>query len=159
MLNFGQAQRKVLFDAKASAERSGGKQYTVTDAATDYLKFLRSHRKSADDAKIKLDAYVIPKLGEKRVADLKPGDFDDWLEWALKRQARRKPKKPKPPPKRPRKKKAAAKPAKEPKRIEAAELKRRRKATVNRIIAMLKACLSYAHAQHKVPSRDAWSRL
>ena len=159
VLNFAQAQRKVLSDAKAGAERSSGKQYTVTDAATDYLAFLRSHRKSADDAKIKFDAYVIPKLGEKRVADLKPGDFDDWLEWALKRQARRKPKRPKPPPKRPRKKKAAAKPAKEPKRIEAAELKRRRKATVNRIIAMLKACLSYAHAQHKVPSRDAWSRL
>jgi hypothetical protein len=118
----------------------------VADAVSDYLHYLRSHRKSADDAKIKFDAYVIPKLGDKRVADLKQDDFDDWLEWAMKRQARRKPKKPKPHPKRPRKKKAAEKPAKEPKKIEAAELKRRRKATVNRIITTLKACLNYAHA-------------
>lgn len=159
VLDFSQAQRKVLFDAKSSAERSSGKQYTVSDAVVDYLDFLRSHRKSAADAKIKFDAYIVPRLGEKRVADLKPGDFDDWLQWAMTRQARRKPKKPKPPPKKPRKKNAAVKVAKEPKNVEAAEMKRRRKATVNRIIAMLKACLNYAHAQHKVPSRDAWSRL
>jgi len=159
VLDFAQAQRKVLLAAKSDAERGSGQHYTVNDAVVDYLGFLRSHRKSADDAKIKFDAYIIPKLGEKRVADLKPDDFDDWLEWAMQRQPKRKPKKPKPPPKRARKKHAVEKPAKEAKKVEAAELKRRRKATVNRVITMLKACLNYAHAQHKVASRDAWSRL
>lgn len=159
VLNFAQAQRKVLLDAQAGAERSSGRNYTVADAVSDYLNYLRSHRKSADDAKIKFDAYIIPKLGEKRLSDLKPGDFDDWLKWAMQRQPKRRPKKPKPPPKRPRKTIAAPKPAKEAKAIEAAEVKRRRKATVNRIVTMLKACLNYSHAQHKVPSREAWSRL
>jgi len=162
VLNFAQAQRKVLLEAHAGAERSSGRNYTVADAVSDYLDYLRSHRKSADDAKIKFDAYVVPRLGERRVADLKPGDFEDWLEWAMKRQARRKPKKPKPPPKRPRKVEVAAKSEKaqkEAKKIDAAEQKRRRKATVNRVIAMLKACLNYAHARQKTPSRDAWSGL
>ena len=159
VLNFAQAQRKVLLGAHAGAERSSGRNYTVADAVSDYLDYLRSHRKSADDAKIKFDAYVIPRLGERRVADLKPGDFEDWLEWAMKRQARRKPKKPKPPPKRPRKAKVVERAEKEAKQIDAAEQKRRRKATVNRVIAMVKACLNYAHARRKVPSRDAWAGL
>lgn len=157
VMDFGQAQRRVLELSQTEAERTSGKHYTVKDAAEDYLAYLRTHKKSADDAAIKFNAYVIPELGEKRVADLKPADFTEWQEWALKRQARRKPKKPKPPPKNPRK--AKEKPVKEAKKIEAAELKRRRKSTLNRIITMLKACLNYAHSQHKVPSREAWAGL
>lgn len=162
VLNFAQAQRKVLLEAHAGAERASGRNYAVSDAVSDYLDYLRSHRKSADDAKIKFNAYVIPRLGEKRLADLKPVDFEDWLDWAMKRQARRKPKKPKPPPKRPRRTKTvdkAEKAEKQVQKVDAAEQKRRRKATVNRVIAMLKACLNYAHARQKVASRDAWSGL
>lgn len=157
VMDFAQAQRQVLELSRTASERASGKHYTVSDAVTDYLAYLRSHKKSADDATIKFNAYVIPRLGDKRVADLKPGDFTEWLDWAMKRQARRKPKKPKPAPKRPRK--AQQKPAKEAKKVEASELKRRRKSTVNRVITMFKACLNYAHAQQKVPNRDAWAGL
>jgi integrase len=38
-------------------------------------------------------------------------------------------------------------------------MKRRRKSTVNRIIAMLKACLNHAHGRHRIASREAWARL
>jgi integrase len=159
VLNFAQAQRKLLLEAHAGAERSSGRNYTVADAVSDYLDYLRSHRKSADDAKIKFDAYVVPRLGEKRLVDLKAGDFEEWLDWAMKRQARRKPKKPKPPPKRVSRKKSAEKEKLEAKKVDAAEQRRRRKATVNRIIAMFKACLNHAHNRKKTPSREAWAGL
>lgn len=166
VLDFSQAQRKAMANAKLDAERASGRNFTVADAVADYLDFLRTHRKSAHDAEVKFKAYVIPTLGEKRVADLKPADFDAWLAVALKRQRRHRPRV-RPPVKNPRKAtiaaaeaaKAAKAAAKEAKKVEAAELQRRRKATLNRVIGMLKACLNYAHAQHKVPSRDAWGRL
>lgn len=108
VLSFAQAQRAVLSNAKFRAEQASGKHYTVADAVRDYIEYLRAHRKSADDAAIKLNAYVAPILGGKRVSELTPVDFDDWLMAALKRQQRRKPKKPRPEPKRRRKAKATS---------------------------------------------------
>lgn len=159
VLNFAQAQRTVLLDAKEGAERTSGKQYTVGDAAEDYLAYLRTHKKSADDAKIKFDAYVLPKLGDKRLADLKASHFTEWLDWAVARQPKRKPKKAKPAAKRATPRTASVGPIKEARKVEATEVKRRRKATVNRIITMLKACLNFAHSNKKVGSRDAWAGL
>jgi integrase len=152
VLDFGQAQRKLLDAARQQALHASGQLYTVADAAHDYLDWQRSHRKSASDAESKIKTYVLPQLGEKRVAELKPSDFDAWLAWALKR--RRKVRKPT-------KKDAAAPdtPPPSPTAAELADRQRRRNATLNRVINTLKACLNHAHAAGKVPSRDAWSRL
>src|SRR5688572_6472086 len=106
VLDFGQAQRKALANAKVDAERASGRSYTVADAAADYLDFLRAHRKSAHDAEVKFKAYILPTLGDRRVADLKPADFDAWLTTALKRQRRHRPRT-RPPVKHPRKAKGA----------------------------------------------------
>lgn len=55
----------------------------------DYVEFMRRHRKSADDTEGKLDAYVLSSpLAGKRLADLAPADFENWLAQALKRQRR-----------------------------------------------------------------------
>lgn len=43
--------------------------------------------------------------------------------------------------------------------MEAAERLRRRKSTVNRVIAAVKGCLNHAYAMKRVASRDAWARL
>ena len=91
VLSFAQAQRKALVEAQREAERAGGKHYTVADAVAEYLDYLTSHGKSAADAAIKLRAYVLPQLGNRRLADLKPADFDAWLDWAMKRQFTRRP--------------------------------------------------------------------
>ena len=72
-------------EAQREAERAGGKHYTVADAVAEYLDYLSSHGKSAADSAIKLKAYVLPQLGSRRLADLKPADFDAWLDWAMKR--------------------------------------------------------------------------
>jgi integrase len=164
-LDFSQAQRKVLEQAKHTADAASGKLYTVKDAASDYVDFLRAHRKSADDAEIKFKAYVIPRLGEKRVADLVARDFEDWLAWALKRRSAKAKKLQKPEATEQTARKGKPGPKPKPKLvkpevvIDGAELARRRKSTVNRVIATLKACLNHAHASKRVKTRDSWSLL
>jgi integrase len=161
-LDFSQAQRKVLATAKHEAELASGKLYTVADAAKDYVEFMRAHRKSASDTETKLKAYILPKLGDKRVAELAARDLEDWLTWALKRKSA-KAKKPEKPEATARQGKPGPKPKVKPQRVAApvdpAELTRRRKSTMNRVIATLKACLNHAHASKRVKSRDAWSLL
>lgn len=163
VLNFAQAQRAVLSDAKLQAEKASGKHYTIADAIHDYIDYLRAHKKTADDAALKLNAYVIPSLGHKKLIDLKPADFDEWVKDALKRQQRRRPKKPRPEPKRRRKAKAEPKvsdvDATKAAPLDHDEQRRRRRATVNRVITALKAALNHAHDRERVGSRDAWSKL
>jgi integrase len=155
VLSFAQAQRLALSEAHREAEKAGGKHYTVADAATEYLDYLNAHGKSAHDAGIKLRAYVLPQLGNRRLSDLKPADFDAWLDWAMKRPFARRGASGKAAARR----KRATKAGKEARKVDAAEAKRRRKATINRVITMLKACLNHAHGRHRVASRDAWARL
>ena len=158
VLSFSQAQRRALQEAHRAAEVADGKHYTVADAVGEYLDYLEAHGKSAADAAIKLKAYVLPELGSRRLADLKPSDFDGWLERAMKRQFTRRPKR-KPAARRRKangKVKAKVKPAR---RIDPAEQKRRRKVTINRVIVVLKACLNHAHGRHRVASREPWSKL
>ena len=156
VLNFAQAQRKALLEAQREAERAGGKHYTVADAVTEYLDYLNSHGKSAADAAIKLKAYVLPQLGNRRMADLKPAEFDSWLDWAMKRPFARRASKSR---LQARRKRPASKTKRDSKKADATEAKRRRKSTVNRVMTILKACLNHAHGRRRVASRDAWSRL
>ena len=156
VLSFAQAQRKTLIEAQQAAERAGGKYYTVADAVMEYLDYLDAHGKSASDAAIKLHAYVTPRLGDRRLLDLKPAEFDVWLEWAIKRPFARKLRRQGV---RRRSVGSTAKTERVTHRVDAAELKRRRKATMNRVISVLKACLNHAHGRHRVASREAWSRL
>ena len=69
-LDFGQAQRKLLDKARQQVLHSSGQLYTVANAVHDYVDWQRSHRKSAADTESKLKTYVLPKLGEKLIADL-----------------------------------------------------------------------------------------
>jgi integrase len=152
VLDFGQAQRKVLAAAKHDAMRASGQLYTVADAVSAYLEYLRAHRKTATDTESKLKTYVSPALASKRVAALTTADFDTWLNWALKR--RRKSKKPQVVGD-----DAGRHPKSELTPAEQTDRQRRRKSTLNRVINALKACLNHAHATGKVPSREAWARL
>ena len=154
VLSFAQAQRKALLEALHIAERASGKHYTVADSVSEYLDYLSAHGKSAGDAAVKLRAYVLPQLGGRQLASLKPSDFDAWLEWAMKRPFARKAGKAAKS-----RRKATTRPERQARKQDAAEQKRRRKATVNRVMTILKACLNHAHSRHRVTNRDAWSRL
>lgn len=148
VLNHAQAQDRAKDDKTLENRRGSGQLYTVADAVRDYVEHVRADRKSADDTETKLKAYVISSLGDKRLADLKPADFDHWRAWALKRPSRGRVKASR------RKAKAEGKPA-----GESAEQQRRRKATLNRVIASFKACLNYAYGRKRIASRDAWAGL
>jgi integrase len=144
---------------QAPPARHSGAQYSVRAAVADYLTWLKIHKKTSRDAELKLNAYLVPKLGDKPLADLKPEDFDRWLSWALehKPKGRRGDRPPKPKKKRKSSDPAKAEPAKPV--IDAAERKRRRKSTLNRVINNIKACLNRAFQSGHVSSDAAWRRL
>jgi integrase len=150
VLTFSQAQRQLLEDAQEKALEASGERYTVADAVRDYLVFLHRHRKSADDTEQKLNAYVLSTtLAEKPLADITPADFEAWLAWALKRRrgTRRRDRQ-----------HGESTPEGEGKAA-TAERTRRRKATLNRVINALKACLNHAAGSGRPANPDAWRRL
>ena len=152
VLSFAQAQRKALSDATSAAMELSGQLYTVGDAITDYLVNLAAHGRKVEDTQLKLTAYVPDALRAKKVTDLKPTDFSVWLDWAVKRPAKRKPRKTP-------KKIAVVKDAVLPSKADVKDKARRRRSTINRVVATLKACLNHAYATSKVPSREAWQGL
>lgn len=150
VLDFGQAQRKILSEAEDQALEASGQNYTVRDAVADYVDWLHRNRKSGDATAVMLGAYVLSSpLADKRLADLKAADFDQWLAWALKRRRRTR-------------RKATESRSVEgntESKAEAVERLRRRKATINRVINSVKACLNHAVSAGKPGNTDAWARL
>ena len=141
----------VLSYFQASARLGGelsevqrSRQYTVVQAVDDYLAWARLHTKSARDAEWKLRAYLNPFFDRHEVVTLKPGDFDRWLTWAEKQRPKG------------RRKKAQKGSVSS---TDPAEQKRRRKATLNRIINVVKACLNKAYRDGRVASDEGWRNL
>ncbi len=156
VMTFAQAQRRALTDATDEAEQAIGLHYTVADAVRDYVEYLKNERHAGENESAKLKAYVVRPLGHLRVADLKPADFDDWKDFALNRAGHRRQSLLK-------RERAVAgalgKKADQLAKLSAsdrAELLRRRKSTVNRVIAAFLACLNHAYARRRVVSRNAW---
>ena len=139
ILTYYQAMDKVgarLSPAQQSAH------YTVNRAIADYIDHLKRHKDDARarDAELRLKSYLGKKLGDKLVAHLTRDDFADWLDWAQTHRP-----------------KGRAKKARAIGRDE--ESKRRKRATLNRVIANVKACLNRCVESQKAPSTDAWRYL
>jgi integrase len=165
--DFSEANGASILDYYGAMAKVGGelsnvqrrRQYGVADAVKDYVTYLRVHKRSGDDAELKLKAYLVEYFGNKLLSDVKSSEFDKWVAWALEHQPRG-PAKPKPPMKRgPYKTKGTAKPKAEPPVISAEERKRRKRSTLNRIINYVKAALTRAYLDGHVSSDEAWRRL
>jgi len=144
---------------EAPPVRHSGERYDVRAAVADYLTWLKTHKKTSRDAELKLNAYLVPVLGDRLLSDLKPEDFDRWLSWAVdhKPKGRRGDRPPKP-----KKKRESGSHAKDERAkpiIDLAERKRRKKSTLNRVINNVKACLNRAFQGGYVSSDAAWRRL
>jgi integrase len=140
VLSFAQAQRAVL-DRKPKPDGP----ITVCGAIADYIEFLRHHRKTADDARGRADALILPALGDIIVADLTTERLRRWLNGLASTPRRlRSPKG-----KAPRHDAASDDP----------EVLRRRKVTANRVLVTLRAALNLAFREGKVPSDAAWRRV
>ncbi len=150
ILTFAQAQavaRRVFLDRKRAAAgltpRSG--PYTVKAAIDDYIAWLEHNRKTAKDARWRADALILPHLGDTECAKLTTKQLRDWRD-AIATAAPRL-----------RTKKGVAQAFRAaPEDDDPDEARRKRHASANRVLTILKSALNHAWREHKVPSDDAW---
>jgi integrase len=129
VLTFADAQRMAL--AHKQARQRPGKGKTVADAIAAYVAEVRMGRPTtADDAERTAAQLILPTLGRIRLADLTTDDITDWRNALAKEPARLRTKPGE-------KQKFKAAPATK-------DAQRARRATVNRVLGVLKAALNAA---------------
>lgn len=153
ILSFDQAIEQARARMAVRAENTPGKAkrpWTVQDAIDDYLAYLNSEEKSERDARYKAEAFILPKFGQHEIASLDVDELRKWLTNLSETPARVR----------------TAKTGKRAKKQQYRELKRsdqdalrRRKATANRVLTILKAALNRAFHDGKVKSDSVWRRV
>src|SRR5205814_1922660 len=139
VLSFADARREALKHSppgEGARTRPGG--ITVDDAIRDHVEWLLTHRsaRAAPDAKKCAELYILPKPGSLRVGELTTAQLNKWRdklasEPGYVRAKKDKPKKQRPPRK-------------------TADTLRARKATLNRVITVLKSALNHAYREGRV---------
>jgi len=119
--------------------------YTVADAMRDYLAWFKDHRKSIRQTSEAAERCIVPSLGEHEVAKLTPQVVKRWHEGLAIAPARVRSRKGRPPKHR----KAAADD----------DAKRKRRATANRNLTVLKAALNHAWREGRVANDTAWRKV
>jgi integrase len=120
--------------------------YTVRRCLEEYLSFLETNRKSARDARYRVEALILPKLGDLPCAGLSAALLRKWFENAANSAPRL------------RTRKGEGQRYREIDNDDA-EAKRRRCATANRVLTILKAALNRAWREGKILADDAWRRV
>lgn len=138
---------------RTRAARPAAGPYRVRDALQDYLAAIAG-KASYRDARTRADILILPALGDIDVSKLTAGRIREWHARLASE------------PPRVRGKVGAAKPRYRDFDASDAEAVRRRKATANRVLAILKAALNHAFREsehqdgrHKVVSDAAWRRV
>jgi integrase len=147
VLTYRQASAKAIQDA----ERGPAPSYTVADAIDDYVAWFKDHRKSVDATEATIDAHIRPAFEGRTVASLTAEDLKAWRDKLARQHARKRTRKGK----------------KQAHRVEAEEMteeardeaKRARRATANRILAVLKAILNKAFEDGKAKDNAEWRRV
>ncbi|NIR31007.1 MAG: tyrosine-type recombinase/integrase [Gammaproteobacteria bacterium] len=147
MLSYDQAQEKARDFASDYAKRrvrgpqTETKPYTVRHAINDHLRWYAVNRKALKNTRIVCEAHVLPELGERPLKELTPAELRDWHQTLaaaparLRGQNRRRPLDP-----------------------SDSEAVRRRKASANRVLTVLKAALNQAYQDGRAPSDEAWRK-
>jgi integrase len=140
-----QTEARDWFATLVRPEKPAG-PYTVRDAVTDYLDWFRATgRKSIKETEASVGAFILPQLGDDDVLSLTPARLRKWhMDIAAA-----------PPRLRTRtgQKQNVRDTNGDP------EATRRRRATANRILTVLKAALNHAWREGKVASDDTWRRV
>jgi len=120
--------------------------YTVADAISDYLEdFERRGGKSSYETRRTAETHVLPPLGALQVAKLTARRIEDWHRDLAEKPARLRSKRGRKQNHRPMDK--------------SADGIRKRRATANRILTVLKAALNHAWKSGHVASDGAWRRV
>jgi hypothetical protein len=145
ILNHDQAADRAK--AKLGTVADKGK-ITVRQAWEKYLKFKNSQGQAVTSEVSRVPAHVLPVLGDRVVSELTAEILRDWLAAMADSRAMVRPKLD-----------ANGKPLvqfrDEP---EGDEAIRKRRATANRVLTMVKAILNFAYDEGYVTTRDAWGR-
>ena len=144
ILEFWQAQTKARELMVGRAHAAAGKigPIAVADAMDSYLEFLEGNRKSAGDARYRNTAFISPQFGNIEVAALTADKLRRWHSELTKEAPRL------------RTKKGDAQQF--GKLGSDDEAKRRRRASANRTLTVLKAALNLAWRDGRVTSDMAW---
>jgi len=151
VLDWSQAQREARKVADRKQREAMGLDeatgpYTVSQALTDYVAaYERKGGKAADRVRSTDKAHISPVLGEIDLARLRRTKVENWLHSLAEQGSRIRVKK--------------GKVAKHRAAPKTDEEKRRRRATANRCLTVLKAALNLARHQRKVASDDAWASV
>jgi integrase len=148
VLDYGQAHeaaRRWLQELERVQDgETPSTEYTVADAIADYvLDYKRRGGRARDDLRRRCNGLIVPALGKIRVAKLSKRQVRAWHAGMAERGAQIRSGKWAPP------KRRAFDPNDE-------EMVRRRRATANRTLSMLKAALNFAFVEGKVTSDIAW---
>jgi integrase len=151
VLGYGQAQKAARDWWRAELRREEGHDtrtgpFTVADAIADYLKAIgRRGGRSVYHARRTAEAHILPPLGSMQVTKLTARRIEDWHHGLAEKPAL-----------------ARTKPGRKPnhrKTDKSADGIRKRRATANRILTVLKAALNHAWKSGHIASDDAWRRV
>jgi len=144
VLNFGQAQKAAM--GKAAKPVTAGTALTVADCCAAYINAAHAEgRHMVVETEQRLRVHVLPKLGALRVDQLTTEKLTAWRDAMAAQPARIR--------------SAPGKPQQYQKPPVTADAKRARRASVNRVAAILRAALNMAFRAGKVHDDLAWRRL
>jgi len=150
VLDYGQAQKASREWWRAELRREEGHEtqqgpLTVKNAIDAYLTaYERRGGKAAYTTRLAANTHILPALGDTTVAKLTARKIEDWHQSLAEQPARIRTK----PGRKQRHRKSDGGP----------EAIRRRRATANRVLTILKAALNHAWKAGHVVSDDAWRR-
>lgn len=151
-LDFRQAQEAArhwyhgAVRVEAGIDEPSDGSYTVVNAMRDYLEHYKIEGKGLSVANAIINAHILPELGPLQVERLSSKRIFDWLQGIASRPARLRTGK-------------AAEKRNVRKADNDPEVVRRRRATTNRVLSVLKAALNYAWRQGKVANDGAWRKV
>ena len=154
ILSFSQAQamaRTRFVEAKRGAAGLPAQTgpFTVRHCVEEYLAWFEQNRKSAKDARWRAEAHILPHLGDAECRKLTTRQLVAWRDAIAKAPARLRTKKGE-----------VQKFRAEADSADPEEARRQRRATVNRVVTILKAALNRAwRDDRKIPTDDAWRAL
>lgn len=117
----------------------------MSDALDEYIEYLEMHGKSAQRAKYCIEAYIRDEFGSTLVSKLQSKKISDWQKKLIEDKPRQ------------RSKKGEISFNNDAEKQD--DYLRKRKATANRILTILKAALNRAYNEGKVANDDAWRRI
>jgi integrase len=151
VLSFAQAQEaaRKWFAHLARYDRGEVRSgpYTVRECVDEYLAWLQAHRKTGYDARHRVHTHIAPHLGDIQCDRLTTAQIQRWLRDLAASPARL------------RSKKDAKKPNIRELNKADHDAVRRRRASANRTLTVLKAALNRAWREGKIPLDEAWRRV